>query len=327
MREVATAVAHPNIALVKYWGKREVPGNVPAVPSLSITLDGICTRTEVCFDPALDRDVFELDGARASESESARVSACLDVLRRAADSNLRAHVASVNEFPTGAGLASSASGFAALAVAAAAALDLDISARELSGIARASSASAARSLFGGFVTLDPDDEALAAPLLDAETWPLEVVIAVCDSGRKAVGSTSGMRASAETSPFYPAWVESAWADYRAAAAAVRARDFDALGEVTEHSTLKMHAVMQSTRPPLVYWNGATMGCIQRVRELRAAGEAVFFTVDAGPQLKAVCAPGRSDAVAEALSEVAGVQQIIRSGLGHGASCLNVEVAP
>ncbi len=314
----ASAIAHPNFALVKYWGKSDRPGNVPAVPSLSITLDTVRSLTHVAFDRGLAQDAFTLDGAPAAPAELARVSVCLDALRARADTRARARVSSSNNFPTGAGLASSASGFAALVVAAAAALDIVVDTAELSGLARAASASAARSMFGGFVALDPAADALAQPLLAADAWPLEVVIAVVDGSRKATGSSAGMRLSADTSPYYDSWVHSARGDYDAALAAVQTRDFEALAVVTEHSTLKMHAVMQTSRPALLYWQGASVACMHEVQSLRATGTPVFFTLDAGPQLKAVCAPGHGAAVADALGAIPGVRQVIRAGLGGGA---------
>ena len=205
-------------------------------------------------------------------------------------------VTSRNNFPTGAGLASSASGFAALVRAAEAALDLDLSPRERSVVARIGSGSAARSVFGGFVEMHagtaPDgNDSFAEPLLDAREWPLEVVIAVTAKGEKEIGSRTGMTRSAESSPYYSAWVAGQPPDLAAARAAIRARDFTALADVAEHNCLKMHAAALAARPPLVYWNGATVECLHTVRQLRAAGVPAFFTIDAGPQLKAVCQPG------------------------------------
>ncbi len=127
-----------------------------------------------------------------------------------------------------------------------------------------------------------------------------------------------MRLSAATSPFYPAWVETTHLDFRSALAAMQAKDFAVLAALAEHSCLKMHAVMLSTRPELIYWNPATVACLHRVRALREDGESVFFTIDAGPQVKAVCLPQSAGAVADALAEVPGVHQVVITGLGPGA---------
>lgn len=319
----AIAQAQPNIALVKYWGKRDAVLNLPAAGSLSITLDALHTRTEVCFDPALEHDRLRLNGAEDAAT-LARVSTCLDVLRQRADTSCRARVDTHNDFPTAAGLASSASGFAALVFAANDALGLPVDRHFLSALARRGSGSAARSLFGGFALMHAGtrvdgEDARAEPLLDAGAWPLTVVIAITTHRAKAVGSGAGMERSRFTSPFHAPWIASVDADLDVACKAVAQRDFQALAEVSEHSCLKMHAVMMSTRPALLYWNAATIACVQRVRELREKdGLGVFFTVDAGPQVKAVCLPQDAERVATELGAIAGVEDILSSGLGEGA---------
>ncbi len=314
----AVAIAHPNVALVKYWGKRAASGNLPATGSLSIVLGGLSTTTTVAFDPALPADHVILDG-HADPVVAERVSACLDLLRREAGVATRATVESRNDFPTGAGLASSASGFAALVVAGVAALGLDLDPQRLADIARQGSGSAPRSLKGGIVLLQNHGngtrcEQLATPA----DWPLEVVVAVTSTAAKSVSSRTGMAASEQTSPYYDAWVRTHAGDLEAATAAVRNRDFATLAEIAEHNCLKMHAVMLATRPPLLYWMPGTVACLQKIGELRRLGVPVFFTVDAGPQVKAVCLPGSAATVAAALAELPGVQAILQSRLGEAA---------
>ena len=316
----ATAIAHPNIALVKYWGKSDVEHNIPAVGSLSITLDGLTTTTSVTFDPDFDEDRFLLSGSEVP-AMATRVSQCLDRLRRVVGSGLYAVVESKNDFPTAAGLASSASGFAALVVAADSALGSQLSATALAELARRASGSAARSIFGGFVELEltgGDPPCKTRQILSGDEWPLRVVVAVTESGPKKVGSTEGMVLTEHTSPYYRSWVESSPADLDELRRAVADRDFEALAEVSEASCLKMHAVMLSARPGLVYWNGTTVECLRRVRELRAEGVPVFFTIDAGPQVKAVCQPEAYDTVFQALEDVPGIRSTLGSGLGEGA---------
>jgi len=317
----ATAVAHPNIALIKYWGKSEDERNIPAVGSLSITLDGLTTTTAVSFNSDLEEDEFLL-GGQAIPKMSGRVSRCLDLVRERVGAQTRARVESNNDFPTAAGLASSASGFAALVTAADAAMGVNIPQNELADMARRSSGSAARSLFGGFVELrlTPDGPlpTETRQILEPFDWPLRVAVAVTDAGPKEIGSTEGMVRTERTSPYYAGWVDSSEDDLAEARTAIARRDFEALAEVSESSCLKMHAVMLSARPGLVYWNGATVECIRKVRKLRADGVPVFFTVDAGPQVKAVCAPEAFDRVAAELAAVEGVSQVLASGLGEGA---------
>lgn len=317
----AGAQAHANIALVKYWGKRDSALNLPAVGSLSLTLDALWTRTRCEFDPSLDEDRLVLDGAESAQA-TVRVSAFLDLVRALAGADWRAKVVSQNNFPTGAGLASSASGFAALALASTRALGLELTPERLSELARRGSGSAARSVYGGFVEMQrgrcgDGRDAIAHPLLAAKEWPLEVVVAVTTGSAKAVGSTDGMTRTARTSPYYDAWVAGADGDLDEARRAVNFRDFEALAAVSEQSALKMHALALAARPGLIYWNAATVTCLHRIRELRDGGTGVFFTVDAGPQVKAVCLPGAGRQVAAALAAVGGVGNVMVSGLGEG----------
>ncbi len=313
--------ARANIALIKYWGKADPDLNTPAVGSISVTLDSLWSDTEVEFDARLTSDTLVLDGDSRPEPLE-RVSRCLDLLRERAGVKTYARVISDNNFPTGAGLASSASGFAALSAAAADALQLDLSPRVVSIVARQGSGSAARSVFGGYVEMHAGTAAngrdsFAEPLLAAAAWPLQVVIAITERGEKAVGSRAGMEGSASTSPYYSAWIATSESDLRAGRKAILEHDFDALAEIAEHSCLKMHAVAMANRPPLVYWNPATLDCMQAVKALRATGLPVFYTIDAGPQLKAFCEPSARPAVVGALRELPGVVDVIVSGLGRG----------
>ena len=308
---MATALAHPNVALVKYWGKREGAENIPATPSLSLTLEALNTRTTVA---AAAEDSLRINGVR---QQDAKVDCLVRRMRAAFDLPPLA-ITTANDFPTGAGLASSASGFAALVTAVDATFDLGMNEAERSVWARRGSASAARSVAGGIATLGDDTDWAAAALADADDWPLEIVVAIVSNEPKAVGSTLGMEQTRRTSPFYDGWLRSAPADYDAARQAVLNRDFATLAGVAERSCLKMHGLMLSTTPPLLYWNEATLAAIRTVRTLRDEGVSVFFTVDAGPQVKAVCAPGHGAAVAAKLADVPGVGRVVNSGLGAGA---------
>ena len=319
-----TARAHSNIALIKYWGKRDAELNLPAVGSISVTLDALYSDTRVGFFAGAEHDSVDIGGRRV---DAAPFSAFLDLVRERAGIGHRARVESWNNFPTGAGLASSASGYAALALAASRAAGLDPDPRELSILARRGSGSAARSIFGGFVEMHRGRsadglDAYAQPLLEAADWPLEVVVAITERSAKRINSSTGMRGSAGASDFYPAWVEHADHDIAAMHTAIGARDFQALGELTEHSCLKMHGLMLSTRPGLLYWNAATVAAMHAIRDLRAAGTPVFFTIDAGPQVKAICEPAHAPMVAEALAGVPGVLETRRSALGPGAHVLD-----
>ena len=322
----ASARAGANFALIKYWGKRDASLNLPDVGSISLTLERLCTETTVTFDPALDADDLSLDG-RSDPARTPRISAFLDLLRERAGVRAFARVETANDFPTAAGLASSASGFAALTVAANAALDAGWDARTLSELARIGSGSAARSIFGGIVEMhrgerDDGADSFAEPLAEAGHWPLQVAVAISTRAEKAVGSTEGMQRTADTSPFYRAWVENQPADLAEARTAIADKDFERLAEVAEGSALAMHGLAMSARPGLLYFNATTMECLHRVRALRADGVPVFFTVDAGPQVKAICEPVALPTVRDALVDVPGVLDVVESGLGPGAEVID-----
>lgn len=318
----ASAKAQPNIALIKYWGKRDTTRNLPAVGSISITLADLYTTMSVGFDGSLAADSLVVNGVE-NESMLARTTACLDSI--AGTDRDHAAISSESNFPIAAGLASSSSAFAALTVAADAAIGRNSTGEQLASIAGRASGSAARSLMGGFVELQNTKHDIALiNLCSRKDWPLEVVVAITASGPKAVGSTEAMELSRKTSPFYDRWLEQQEADIDEARAAIADRDFSRLASVAEHNCLKMHSVMWGSRPPMVYWNSTTLACMEAVRELQSAGAGVFFTIDAGPQLKAICEPGSTDKVRDTLAVVPGVEDILVSGLGEGAVQTNDE---
>ena len=308
-----TAQAHPNIALLKYWGKQDAAGNIPAAPSLSITLDGLRTQTSVSEAP---EDGVFLNGAPVAER---KILAALADWRRQCDIPPLA-IDTRNNFPTAAGLASSASGFAALATAVDAHCGLGLTDGERTALARRGSGSAARSLHGGFVALAPPNWQ-GAPLLAAKQWPLKVVIAIVSTTAKAVSSSEGMQISRRTSPYFDAWTDRATKDYPAMRDAVRKRDFQRLAALAEASCLAMHGVMLSSEPALIYWSPTTLACLRAIRALRETGCQTFFTVDAGPQVKAVCAPEDADQVQRTLAELEGVEQTLCVGLGGAAKVI------
>jgi len=315
----ATARAQPNIALIKYWGKRDTLRNLPAVGSISITLADIHTMMTVEFDDTLNDDTLTVNGNDGANM-LVRVRRCLDSV--AGEQRPPARVISTSNFPIAAGLASSASAFAALVIAIDAAAGKHPDSAQLASLAGRASGSAARSLQGGYVELENAGEDISvACLRSAAEWPLKVVVAVTASGPKPVGSTEAMEISRKTSPFFSRWIDQQHEDLAEARTAIAARDFTKLASVSEHNCLKMHSVMWGSRPPMIYWNSATLACMQTVRELQSQGIAVFFTIDAGPQVKAVCEPADEARVSEALAVTAGVEKILVSGLGAGAALI------
>ncbi len=289
----ARAVARANIAFAKYWGKADLALNLPAVPSVSMTLDRLVTETDVHFDPALGEDQVSLDERPASMSERTRIVELLDRVRAMSDrQGLFAHVASVNHFPTAAGLASSASGFAALAAASTVAAGMEYDPKLVSRLARRSSASAARSVWGGYVELaagTPGDDSLAAePVMSADAWDVRLVVGLTAKGAKKVGSTMGMERSRETSPLYDAWIEKAPLLAKTIKEGLLARDLSVLGPAMEQSTMAFHACAMTSNPPIMYFRPTTLSVLESIRNLRDEGVAVYATMDAGPHVKALC---------------------------------------
>jgi diphosphomevalonate decarboxylase len=315
----ATARARPNIAVIKYWGKRDLVRNLPAVGSISVTLSTLFTEMQVEIDTALANDELYVNEAE-NRTMLARVSSCLNLI--AGEARPAVRVSSKSNFPIAAGLASSASAFAALVVAADAVFELSLPAQKLASLAGRASGSAARSLLGGFVELENDtDDIKVAQLLGPKEWPLEVVVAITALGPKPVSSGDAMEISRKTSPFYDRWVEQQAPDLTTARAAIQQRDLQRLGAVAEHNCLKMHSVMWGSRPPMIYWNSATIACMQTIRDLQARGVEVFFTIDAGPQLKAICTPQHAATVRTALAATEGVVEVMQSGVGDGAQVM------
>lgn len=313
----ATVRAHANIALAKYWGKSEVARNLTATPSLSLTLSGMRTTTEVAFLPELGADQLVLGGAEQQGKVLARASRLLDEVRALAKTREFARVRSHNDFPTASGLASSASGFAALALAAVRALGLPLPLERVSSLARAASASAARSLFGGFVELEAGAES-AARVAPPEHWPLCMLVAVTSEVAKDTGSTDGMQHTALTSPYYAAWLADAPRLFGEVKQAVLARDFERLAPAVEQSALMMHASMLAARPALIYFRPATLAVLESVRALRRGGIAACCTMDAGPHVKVLVEQGSRAQVAAALAAVPGVLRVLASDPGPDA---------
>lgn len=319
----AAAKACSNIALVKYWGKRNAQLNLPAAGSLSLTLDALVTHTSVAFvEGAADR--LLLNGQESAEGELGRVSSFLDLVRERAKTDLRAEVVSTNSFPTASGLASSASAYAALALAASKAAGLELSLEELSVLARRGSGSAARSIHGGAALMaagDRDDgsDSYASSLDELADWPLVMVIAIVAGGaRKSISSRVAMERCSETSPLYEGWVASVPGDLVRAKTAIKNRNLDELGTVMEESTYAMHAAAMASRPSVRYWRPETMACMATVESLRKEEIPVFFTMDAGPHVKALTLRENAEAVEKRLRVVAGVTETIISGIGKGA---------
>jgi len=321
-----TARAHSNIALIKYWGKKDVALNIPAVGSISLALAGLSTETSVSVLQDLSADSFLLNGRPASPKDIQRLALFLDRVRNLAGLDTFFRVESINNFPTSAGLASSASGFAALALAATVAAGMDLNTSELSELARLGSGSAARSIFGGYVemstgTRTDGHDAIAKMLYPAEYWDLSVLIVVTSEKKKKVGSTDGMELSRSTSPYYSSWITSSLDDIKEMRRCLAEKDFEKLADLSEYNCLKMHAMAMASQPGLLYWNGTTITLMHTVRALRQKGFPVFFTVDAGPQVKVICPSFDMQRIQNELDKIPNVSRIITSAIGGPAQLI------
>jgi len=316
----ATAVAHANIAFVKYWGDADPSLHLPANPSISMNLDSLQTVTTVAFQAERETDAVTVDEAPADPPTLRRVTAHLDRVRALAGIDLRASVTSRNNFPVGAGLASSASAFAALALAATAALGLTLAEDRLSALARLGSGSACRSIPSGFVEWTAGDShaaSFARSIAPPTHWPLRDCIAIVSAAHKAVGSAEG-HARAPSSPLHHARVAGAAARVAACRAAILSRDLPALGKAMEVDTVMMHAVAMTSRPPIYYWTPATLRVIHAVLAWRAEGLPVYYTIDAGPNVHCLCQEIHAAEVARRLETLPGVQQVRTASPGPGA---------
>lgn len=315
----ASCIAYSNIALTKYWGNRDNALRLPVTGSISFSLAEAFTTTTVEFGAAFETDQVELDGAPAAGPASARISIHLDLLRTLAGSSLPARVVSRNNFPMGAGIASSASGFAALTCAAAWALGLDPPERELSRLARRGSGSAARSVPGGFVEWHAGDDvhSFAETIMPSAFWPLHDLVAIVAQGEKTVGSTEGHHL-AHSSPLYRARVARVEHDLPVMRRAILTQDFQTLGELAEADALSMHAVMMTSRPSLLYWAPGTIAVMQAVQAWRRSGVACYFTIDAGPNVHVLATEESAPEVAGRLRSLPTVSNLIDCRSGPGA---------
>jgi diphosphomevalonate decarboxylase len=315
----ATAVANPNIAFIKYWGKVDETLTLPANPSLSMNLAALTTVTTVEFRLGLPVDMVAIDGRPAAGQGLARVVAHLDRVRAMAGIKERARVASSNDFPVGTGLASSASAFAALSLAATQATGLDLDEADLSRLARCGSGSACRSVPAGFGLWDGDSDATsyARQVAPPEHWDLNDVVAIVSRSHKRIGSDDG-HALAPSSPLHRARLAAVPDLLATIQLSIQERNLTTLGPAAETDSLAMHGVMMTSKPSLLYWLPATVAVLQAVRTWRDEGLAVYFTMDAGPNVHCLCQAADAVEVESRLRNLGGVLDVLVSGPGGGA---------
>ena len=319
------ARAYTNIALIKYWGKKNESLILPMNNSLSLTLDAFYTETEVSFSEAYTEDQFYLDNQLQDEKATKKISAFLDIVREKTGTTKKAKVISQNFVPTAAGLASSSSGLAALAGACNEALKLGLDDQALSRLARRGSGSACRSIFGGFVEWEKghDDQSSYAHPISSDGFEdhLAMVFLLLNEQKKDVSSRDGMRRTVETSSFYQGWLDSVEADLYQLKQAIKTKNFQLLGETMEQNGLKMHGTTLAARPPFTYWSPDSLKAMQAVRDLRNQGIPCYFTMDAGPNVKVLVQKDHLDKVKTAFSDLFSSQQVISAFAGPGMTII------
>ena len=316
----ATAQANPNIAFIKYWGNRDNTLRLPSNGSISMNLDGLYTRTTVSFQPSLPYDELIINGHELMGHGLDRIAYILDIIRGMANIHARAEVMSENNFPSGAGIASSASAFAALALAGSTAAGLSLSEPELSRLARRGSGSASRSIPGGFVEWQAgtsEEDSFAFTIAGPDHWDLMDCVAIVSAAHKKTGSTEG-HSIAPTSQLQAARVADAPRRLEICHRAILERDFDAFAAIVELDSDMMHAVMMTSTPALHYWKPASLDVMHCVRGWRAEGMQVCYTVDAGPNVHVICLEDQSQVVEQKLREIPGVQNVLVARPGGAA---------
>ncbi|HAP6253824.1 diphosphomevalonate decarboxylase [Enterococcus faecium] len=319
------ARAYTNIALIKYWGKKNEELILPMNNSLSLTLDAFYTETEVIFSDSYMVDEFYLDGTLQDEKATKKVSQFLDLFRKEAGLSLKASVISQNFVPTAAGLASSASGLAALAGACNTALKLGLDDLSLSRFARRGSGSACRSIFGGFVEWEKghDDLSSYAKPVPSDSFEddLAMVFVLINDQKKEVSSRNGMRRTVETSSFYQGWLDSVEGDLYQLKQAIKTKDFQLLGETMERNGLKMHGTTLAAQPPFTYWSPDSLKAMDAVRQLRKQGIPCYFTMDAGPNVKVLVENSHLSEVQETFTKLFSKEQVITAHSGPGIAII------
>lgn len=323
-----TAVANANIALIKYWGKRDEKLILPQNSNISVTLDGLNATTTVEFDKKYVKDIFILNDKEQQGDEANRVFETIEIIRKIAKIKEKVKVSSKNNFPTAAGLASSAAGGAALALAASTAAGLKLNNKELSIIARRNSGSAARSIDGGFIEwlkgneLDGSDS-YGNQIAPEQHWPeFRIIATILTTAEKKIKSRPGMTKSVQTCPYYKCWLNSIDDDLNKVREGILKKDFSTVGKISEENAIKMHALMWTTKPAIMYWMPESLEVINIVHEMRDSGIECYYTMDAGPQVKIICLEKDLKKIQSVLNENKSIKDMHICKPGESAKIIN-----
>jgi diphosphomevalonate decarboxylase len=315
-----TVKASSDIALVKYWGKKDELLRLPENGSISLILSGLDTVTTVEFIETLKSDEILIQG-ESEEGEAGRVAKHLDRIRKMAGKNTFAKVVSQNTFPKGTGLSSSGSGFAALTVAATKAIGLELQEKEMSILARQGSGTACRCVCGGVVEWkdsDTSETSYSETIFPADYFDIRDVVAVVDEGKKLVSSTQG-HTTAGTSLFFGERQKLIKEKIETVRSAFHEKDFKRLGELVEAEALEFHSILLTSRPPMIAWYPGTVEVMLAVQAMRNEGISAYFTINTGFNVHVLTLPEFEDVVKEKLSTLSLVKKIITAKIGEKPS--------
>lgn len=319
----ANVRAHTNIALIKYWGKDNQELKTPLMSSLSMTLDAFYTDTKFIHDSSFTKNHFYLNDVEQDASHSERVFNYITRLQQMFNLNDHFEIHSYNHVPTAAGLASSASAFAALAGAFAKSYNLDLTLPQLSRLARLGSGSATRSVYGGFVKWIKGNDltSLAIPIDEHPNWDLHMLAVEINTGEKKISSTKGMLL-AQTSPFYQPWLARNDLEINELEAAIKDKDFSKLGELAELSANEMHSTNLTATPSFTYFEPSTIKLIHLVHNLRKQGIECYYTIDAGPNIKILTLKENRKVIATTIQNTVENVKIVDASFGPGLTYLD-----
>lgn len=312
----ATVKVGSDIALVKYWGKKDEVLRLPENGSIAMKLDSLHTITTVAFDEHLTRDEVVIQG-ESEEGESGRAVKHLDRIRTLARSNLFARVVSQNTFPKATGLSSSSSGFAALTIAVARAIGLSLSQKELSILARQGSGSACRCVCGGWVEWlsgDTSESSYSESIFSADYWDVRDIVVVVDEGRKKISSTEG-HMSAQTSIAFTERQRRIGEKIEKTKRLIADKNFPMLGELVEAEALEFHSILLTSTPPMIAWYPGTVEVMREVQAMREEGIQAYFTINTGFNIHVLTLPQFERQVKHRLGGLSLVKKILTSKVG------------
>jgi diphosphomevalonate decarboxylase len=315
----STAIAPSNIAFIKYWGKKQDNLRLPYNDSLSMCLSDAFTTTTVEFSKNLKQDNITIDG-KENLKKNQRVIKHLDLIRNTAKTDLKARVVSKNNFPSGTGISSSASGLAALTMATCEALSLNLSTKEISELARQGSGSACRSVPDGFVewVSYEDGQSFAQSIFPENHWNILDIVAVVNTGQKDVSSTEGQKV-AHTSPFFGTRLQKISAKFDLCKAILAKKDFSAFGRLIEAEALELHSIMLTSSPSLIYWEVGTLKLMKAIKKWRAEeGLEAYFTINTGQDVHIICQEKDANQVIQNLKQIEEVRGAIVNYPSKGA---------